>query len=110
MRLGPYELVRLIGSGGMGDILLVRDRDLRRDVAMKVLHSDLAALDEQRIKFIAEAQATSQLEHPGIPPVHDVGLAADGSPWFTMKLVEARRCGRGSTPTTRTGIPLRSAA
>ena len=85
-----YERAGTLGSGGMGEVLLVRDRDLRREVAMKVLHEDLAVLDEQRIKFIAEAQATSQLEHPGIPPVHDVGISSDGAPWFTMKLVRGR--------------------
>ena len=51
-----YDRAGVLGSGGMGDVLLVRDRDLRREVAMKVLHEDLAAIDEQRIKFIAEAQ------------------------------------------------------
>ena len=45
---------------------------------------------EQRLHFVAEAQATSQLEHPGIPPVHDIGLTADGRPYFTMKLVRGR--------------------
>jgi serine/threonine-protein kinase len=76
-----------IGSGGMGEVLLVQDRDLRREVAMKVMKRDLALLDEHRLKFVAEAQATSQLEHPGIPPIHDLGLTADGKPYFTMKLV-----------------------
>ena len=45
---------------------------------------------EARLQFVAEAQATSQLEHPGIPPVHDIGVAPDGRVWFTMKLVRGR--------------------
>jgi len=79
-----------IGSGGMGEVFLVTDQDLRRQVAMKVLRQDQARGREQRLHFIAEAQATSQLEHPGIPPVHDMGLTKDGQLYFTMKLVQGR--------------------
>jgi len=63
-----------IGKGGMGEVFLVTDQDLRRQVAMKVQRPDSAQGREQRLHFIGEAQATSQLEHPGIPPVHDTGL------------------------------------
>src|SRR5437879_4637451 len=69
-----YETVAPIGRGGMGEVLLVNDRDLRRDVAMKVIRGEFADDPEMRRRFVAEAQATSQLEHPGIPPVHDIGL------------------------------------
>ena len=79
-----------IGSGGMGEVFLVTDQDLRRQVAMKVLRRDIGDGREQRLHFIAEAQATSQLEHPGIPPVHDMGLTKDGQLYFTMKLVQGR--------------------
>jgi serine/threonine protein kinase len=82
-----YTVTASIGAGGMGEVLLVQDRDLRREVAMKVMKRDLALQDAHRLKFVAEAQATSQLEHPGIPPVHDLGLTAEGAPYFTMKLV-----------------------
>ncbi|MHC4137902.1 MAG: serine/threonine-protein kinase, partial [Planctomycetota bacterium] len=79
-----------IGAGGMGEVFLVTDQDLRRQVAMKVLRRDVGAGRDQRLHFIAEAQATSQLEHPGIPPVHDIGLTPDGRLYFTMKLVQGR--------------------
>ncbi|MHC4956591.1 MAG: SUMF1/EgtB/PvdO family nonheme iron enzyme [Planctomycetota bacterium] len=79
-----------IGQGGMGEVFLVTDQDLRRQVAMKVLRRDVAQGREQRLHFIAEAQATSQLEHPGIPPVHDIGLTPEGQLYFTMKLVQGR--------------------
>jgi len=79
-----------IGQGGMGEVFLVTDQDLRRQVAMKILRRDIGLGREQRLHFVAEAQATSQLEHPGIPPVHDIGLTADGQPYFTMKLVRGR--------------------
>ncbi len=85
-----YSVEATVGAGGMGEVLLVTDRDLRRQVAMKVIRRDLAALQEYRVKFIGEAQATSQLEHPGIPPVHDLGIAADGTIYFTMKLVRGQ--------------------
>ena len=79
-----------IGKGGMGEVFLVSDQDLRRQVAMKVLRRDQAQGREQRLHFVAEAQATSQLEHPGIPPVHDIGLTKEGRLYFTMKLVQGR--------------------
>ena len=85
-----YEVSATIGAGGMGEVLLVKDRDLRREIAMKVMKRSMAVLNEHRVKFVAEAQATSQLEHPGIPPVHDLGLTPDGSPYFTMKLVRGQ--------------------
>ncbi len=79
-----------VGKGGMGEVFLVTDQDLRRQVAMKMLRRDTAIGRDQRLHFIAEAQATSQLEHPGIPPVHDIGLTPDGRLYFTMKLVQGR--------------------
>ncbi len=57
---------------------------------MKVLRDDWAGQPAHRLKFVAEAQATSQLEHPGIPPVHDIGIKSSGQIYFTMKLVRGR--------------------
>jgi len=85
-----YAVEAPIGRGGMGEVFLVMDRDLRRQVAMKILRPDVATGREARLHFLAEAQATSQLEHPGIPPVHDIGVAKDGRIYFTMKLVRGR--------------------
>ncbi len=85
-----YEVVAPIGQGGMGEVMLVVDHDLRRDVAMKVLRDSHATQPVMKRKFVAEAQATSQLEHPGIPPVHDIGVDTDGRVWFTMKVVRGR--------------------
>ncbi|MHC4941327.1 MAG: bifunctional serine/threonine-protein kinase/formylglycine-generating enzyme family protein [Planctomycetota bacterium] len=85
-----YRVEAPIGSGGMGEVLLVTDEDLRRQVAMKLIRKDQAIGRDQRLHFIAEAQATSQLEHPGIPPVHDIGLTREGRLYFTMKLVQGR--------------------
>jgi serine/threonine-protein kinase len=85
-----FSIESSIGRGGMGEVFLVGDKDLRRQVAMKVLRPDTGRSREARLLFVAEAQATSQLEHPGVPPVHDIGLTADGRPYFTMKLVRGR--------------------
>ncbi|MGE0432679.1 MAG: tetratricopeptide repeat protein [Planctomycetota bacterium] len=80
-----YEVRDEIGRGGIGVILRVWDKDVRRDVAMKVLQRDVQPGSPEFVRFIAEGQITGQLEHPNIVPVHEVG---DGSPaWFTMKLV-----------------------
>jgi eukaryotic-like serine/threonine-protein kinase len=92
-----YALEEEIARGGMGVIWRVRDRDLSRTLAMKVMslsQGDLS-LDEQHsrlhlARFVEEAQVTAQLDHPGIVPVHEAGLDAQGRPFFTMKLVKGR--------------------
>jgi serine/threonine protein kinase len=76
-----YELVQELGRGGMGVVYEVRDRELGRSVAMKVVD------DPTR----GEARIIAALEHPGIVPVHDVGLLADGRLYYTMKLVRGVR-------------------
>jgi len=90
VKTGKYTIEATVGHGGMGEVLLVTDHDLRRQIAMKIMRPNLALVKENRAKFIAEAQATSQLEHPGIPPVHDLGVASDGNVYFTMKLVRGQ--------------------
>ena len=76
-----YQLVRELGRGGRGVVYEVHDRELDRSVAMKVVD------DPTR----GEAQIIAALEHPGIVPVHDVGLLADGRLYYTMKLVRGVR-------------------
>lgn len=85
-----FRVEGLIGRGGMGEVHLVTDEDLKRQIAMKVMREDVGQDKGHRLSFVAEAQATSQLEHPGIPPVHDIGLTPDGRLYFTMKLVQGR--------------------
>ncbi|MCB9872313.1 MAG: protein kinase [Planctomycetes bacterium] len=77
-----------IARGGMGIVLRVRDGDLRRKLAMKVVRDEGAAADARTIgRFLEEAQITSQLDHPGIVPVHEIGVGDDGRPFMTMRLV-----------------------
>ena len=85
-----YQLMGEIARGGMGVILKGHDTDLGRDVAMKVLHKDLAERPEIVQRFVEEAQIGGQLQHPGIVPVYELGLMADERPYFTMKLVKGR--------------------
>ncbi|MBI2193483.1 MAG: serine/threonine protein kinase [Planctomycetes bacterium] len=87
-----YEIISSIGAGGMGEVLLSRDRDIRRPVAMKVVREQ-AASQAVVARFVEEAQFTGQLEHPNIVPVHELGLRADGRLFFTMKLVQGRNLG-----------------
>ncbi len=82
-----FLLDKRIGEGAQGVIFGVIDRDCRRTVALKTLHS--SGVDATEVsRFIHEAQITAQLEHPGIVPVHDFGALPDGTVFYTMKRVE----------------------
>ena len=72
-RLGSYEIVALIGSGGMGDVYQARDTRLDRIVALKVITSGSAVDQELRTRFEREARAISSLNHPNICVLHDIG-------------------------------------
>jgi serine/threonine protein kinase len=76
-----YEMVRELGRGGMGVVYEVRDRELERSVALKVLEQE----------WRAEARIIAALEHPGIVPIHDAGVLPDGRLFYTMKLVRGAR-------------------
>ncbi|MGB2820164.1 MAG: protein kinase, partial [Phycisphaerae bacterium] len=80
----------VIGQGGMGEIVLCVDRDLRRQVAMKRMLAETAANPRPRARFLEEAQVTGQLQHPNIVPVYQLERARDGSVYFTMKPVRGR--------------------
>ena len=86
----PYDAVEAIGRGGMGVVFRAHDRELRRDVALKVL-SAREVSDDARARLLDEARILAQLEHPGIVPVHDVGVLPDGRVFYTMKLVRGNR-------------------
>ena len=88
-----YEQRGEIDRGGMGRVLEVYDRDLRRSLAMKVvLEDELGAAPSGRrvARFLEEAQITAQLDHPGVVPVHELGLTQEGRVFFTMRRVRGR--------------------
>ncbi len=87
---GKYVIQRVIGEGGMGRVFLAFDRDLRRQVAIKVIRAELGRDGEHLARFIEEAQITGQLEHPGIPPVHELAVNQGNEVFFTLKLLRGR--------------------
>jgi formylglycine-generating enzyme required for sulfatase activity/serine/threonine protein kinase len=94
-----YQMRGEVARGGMGAILRIWDEDLHRDLAMKVIlgydgapvSATKAGADARLIaRFLDEAQVTGQLDHPGIVPVHELGLDPQGRIYFTMRLVAGR--------------------
>ena len=87
-----YAVRELVARGGMGEITRVFDRELARDLAMKtLLPRDGLPLEARAVKrFLQEAHIAARLEHPGILPVHEVGVDEAGRPYFTMPLVRGR--------------------
>jgi len=85
-----YRLIDKLGQGGMGGVFRVEDTTLERQVALKVITvGDLEA--DWPARLLQEARVIAKLEHPGIVPVHDAGVLADGRPFYTMKLVQGKR-------------------
>jgi len=86
-RLGPYELLGLLGAGGMGEVYRARDPRLGREVALKVLPEDVASDPDRLRRFEKEARAAAALNHPNILDVHDVG-SYEGRPCLVTELLE----------------------
>ncbi len=89
-RGGRYHLFGEIARGGMGSVLMGRDPDLGREVAIKVLREDLRDNDELVRRFVEEAQIGGQLQHPGVVPIYELGTFADHRPFFCMKFVRGQ--------------------
>ncbi len=82
-----YEDVRPLGEGGMGEVVLAKDNDIERVVAVKRLLPHLSGTTAVT-RFAEEIRTVGQLGHPGIPPVHDVGVDEHGKLYFVMKYVD----------------------
>jgi hypothetical protein len=121
-RLGPYEITSPLGAGGMGEVYRARDTRLDRAVAIKVLAAHLASSPEIRDRFEREARTSSQLSHPHICALYDVGTAPNPAPtsdviqFLVMELLEgdtlAIRLAKGPLPfeqTRRYGIEIAAA-
>ena len=103
-RLGPYEVISPLGTGGMGEVYRARDARLGRDVALKVLPEEVS-LDMDRLsRFEQEARSASALNHPNIITVYDIGQAGRVS-YMAMELVEGMTlrelCASESLPVRR---------
>jgi eukaryotic-like serine/threonine-protein kinase len=100
-RLGPYEIISPLGAGGMGEVYRARDERLRRDVAIKVLPSDVPQNPDRLRRFEHEAQAAGALNHPNITAVYDIGRH-EGAPYIVQELLNGEtlreRLAAGSLP------------
>jgi serine/threonine protein kinase len=88
-RLGPYEILHALGAGGMGEVHRARHLKLRRDVAIKVLPTDLAADPGRLARLEREARTASALNHPNIVVILDIA-EHEGTTYIAMVLVEGR--------------------
>jgi serine/threonine protein kinase len=88
-KIGAYRLQRLLGEGGMGSVYLAErtEGDLNLRAALKLVRADVMN-EEARARFLRERRILSQLHHPHIAQLHDGGVAADGTPYFTLEYVE----------------------
>jgi serine/threonine protein kinase/Tol biopolymer transport system component len=100
VRLGAYEIVALLGAGGMGEVYRARDPRLNRDVAIKVLPAAFSSDADRLRRFEQEARAAAALNHPNILAVYDIG-SHDGAPFVVSELLEGEtlRAKLASTPT-----------
>jgi eukaryotic-like serine/threonine-protein kinase len=107
-RLGPYGVVSSIGAGGMGEVYRARDTRLGRDVAIKVMPTELASDPGGLRRFELEARSAGQLNHPNVLAVYDVGTH-DGAPYIVTELLEGETLAarlRGAGLTARTAVEL----
>lgn len=103
-RLGPYEIIAQIGSGGMGEVYRARDTRLGRDVAIKLLPAEVSADRDRLARFEQEARSASALNHPSIITIYEIGTAGPVS-YISMELVEGKTLrelvAEGPVPTKR---------
>ena len=94
-----YRVVRELARGGMGTVYLAEDPELDREIALKVLNTP-EVTPEMAQRMVREAQIIAKLEHPGIVPVHDVGVLADRRVFYAMKFVRGSRLDEYAARTT----------
>lgn len=92
--IGRYQVLRLIGQGGMGAVYLAEDPLLKRRVAIKIVRVTGAARDLATLRFRREAEISAQLNHPNLVTIFDVGLADDLGPFMAMEYVEGKSLGK----------------
>ena len=82
-----FRILRPHAKGGLGQVSVALDEELRREVALKEIHPEHAHREESRGRFLVEAEVTGGLEHPGIVPVYSLGTYADGRPYYAMRFI-----------------------
>jgi hypothetical protein len=92
-RMAPIDLLPFlrpenrVGEGGMGEVYLIPDLSLGRDLALKVVHSRYQDNREAEQRLVVEAQIAARLDHPGVVPIHERGRLPDGRAYYTMRLI-----------------------
>ena len=84
---GRFRVLREHARGGLGEVFVARDEELRREVALKQIRPEHAGRLESRARFEREAEITGGLEHPGIVPVYSLGRYEDGRPYYAMRFI-----------------------
>jgi serine/threonine protein kinase len=82
-----FRIIKFEAKGGLGQVYLARDEELGREVALKEIQPDKADDDDNRSRFVVEAEITGGLEHPGIVPVYGLGFYGDGRPYYAMRFI-----------------------
>ena len=90
---GKYEDLGVLGEGGMGEVRRVRDVELNRTLAMKIIHPHLMSHSGALSRFVDEGQVGAQLQHPNIVPVHEIGTLENGRLYITMQEIKGRELG-----------------
>jgi serine/threonine-protein kinase len=106
-RMGDYQLLEHVGQGGMGIVFRAKQISLGREVAIKMIQRNRLNSPEDHQRFLAEAEATARLEHPGIVQVYEVG-EFEGTPYFSMQFIRgetlSQRLQNGPLPQRQTAL------
>jgi hypothetical protein len=85
---GRFRILRPLARGGLGEVYVARDEELRREVALKQIQERYAHDPQSRSRFVVETEITGGLEHPGIIPIYGLGRYDDGRPFYAMRFVK----------------------
>ena len=87
--IGRYDIIELVGRGGMGVLFRAHDPMLQRDVALKMMHVDFTGDDTARERFQREARAVARLQHKNVVTIHELG-EVEGTPYIVMEFLSGR--------------------